>query len=119
MSDIDGEREGGGEKEVELGSFRYRGFSICSIDSFFCLASPSLIFDDVVPCSSSCLTPHSTSISTRSHISKVKSLTLDTWTKEQIQSMKDMGNVKSNAIYNPDEMRNRPPTNMEESERDR
>jgi len=33
--------------------------------------------------------------------------------------MKDMGNVKSNAIYNPDEMRNRPPTNMEESERDR
>ena len=32
--------------------------------------------------------------------------------------MKQVGNVKSNRKYNPDEMRNRPPTNMEESERD-
>ncbi|SJX63269.1 related to AGE2-ADP-ribosylation factor and GTPase activating protein effector [Sporisorium reilianum f. sp. reilianum] len=52
------------------------------------------------------------------HISKVKSITLDTWTREQVDSMKQMGNVKSNRKYNPDEMRNRPPTNMEESERD-
>lgn len=52
------------------------------------------------------------------HISKVKSITLDTWTREQVDRMKEMGNVKSNRIFNPDEMRNRPPTNMEESERD-
>ena len=32
--------------------------------------------------------------------------------------MKETGNIKSNKFYNPDEMRNRPPTNMEESERD-
>ncbi|CDW99346.1 hypothetical protein [Sporisorium scitamineum] len=52
------------------------------------------------------------------HISKVKSITLDTWTREQVDRMKAVGNVKSNRKYNPDEMRNRPPTNMEESERD-
>ena len=34
------------------------------------------------------------------------------------QTMKEMGNVKSNAIYNPDEVRNPPPTNMIEQERD-
>ncbi|SNX87243.1 related to AGE2 - ADP-ribosylation factor and GTPase activating protein effector [Melanopsichium pennsylvanicum] len=51
------------------------------------------------------------------HISKVKSLTLDTWTREQVDRMKEIGNIKSNRNYNPDEMRNRPPTNMEESER--
>lgn len=32
--------------------------------------------------------------------------------------MKEMGNIKSNAIYNPDEIRNPPPTNMVEQERD-
>lgn len=32
--------------------------------------------------------------------------------------MKEMGNLKSNAIYNPNEMRNPPPTNMIEQERD-
>ncbi|SPO24567.1 related to AGE2 - ADP-ribosylation factor and GTPase activating protein effector [Ustilago trichophora] len=52
------------------------------------------------------------------HISKVKSITLDTWTREQVDRMKEVGNIKSNKKYNPDEMRNRPPTNMEESERD-
>ncbi|SAM82253.1 uncharacterized protein UBRO_04800 [Ustilago bromivora] len=52
------------------------------------------------------------------HISKVKSITLDTWTREQVDRMKEMGNIKSNRIFNSDEMRNRPPTNMEESERD-
>ncbi|KAH9886234.1 hypothetical protein C8Q73DRAFT_284011 [Cubamyces lactineus] len=52
------------------------------------------------------------------HISKVKSLTLDSWTKEQVEFMKSMGNLKSNAHYNPDEIRNPPPTNMIESERD-
>ncbi|KAI0357879.1 ArfGap-domain-containing protein [Trametes cingulata] len=52
------------------------------------------------------------------HISKVKSLTLDSWTKEQVEFMKSMGNVKSNAHYNPDEIKHPPPTNMIDSERD-
>ncbi|KAF9647093.1 ArfGap-domain-containing protein [Thelephora ganbajun] len=52
------------------------------------------------------------------HITKVKSITLDTWSKDQVDTMKEMGNVKSNAIYNPDEIRNPPPTNMIEQERD-
>ncbi|KAH9915756.1 putative GTPase activating protein for Arf-domain-containing protein [Fomitopsis serialis] len=52
------------------------------------------------------------------HISKVKSLTMDTWTKEQVEFMKSNGNVKSNAYYNPDETRHPPPTNMVDSERD-
>lgn len=32
--------------------------------------------------------------------------------------MRSMGNVKSNAIYNPNEIRNPPPPNLEETERD-
>lgn len=32
--------------------------------------------------------------------------------------MRQMGNVKSNAHYNPNETRHPPPTNMIESERD-
>ncbi|KII91489.1 hypothetical protein PLICRDRAFT_51630 [Plicaturopsis crispa FD-325 SS-3] len=52
------------------------------------------------------------------HISKVKSVTLDSWTKEQVESMRQNGNVKSNAFYNPNETRHPPPTNMMESERD-
>ncbi|KAG8876766.1 hypothetical protein FRB97_003947 [Tulasnella sp. 331] len=53
------------------------------------------------------------------HISKVKSVTLDTWTKEQVESMKELGpNTKANAIYNPDIRRNPAPTNTFDSERD-
>ncbi|PCH37552.1 ArfGap-domain-containing protein [Wolfiporia cocos MD-104 SS10] len=52
------------------------------------------------------------------HISKVKSLTMDTWSKEQVEVMKTTGNIRSNAYYNPDETRNPPPTNMVDSERD-
>ncbi|BFZ62688.1 Protein gts1 [Saitoella coloradoensis] len=36
------------------------------------------------------------------HISKVKSISLDTWTPEQLNNMKELGNEKSNAIWNPD-----------------
>lgn len=61
---------------------------------------------------------------------------MDDWTKEQIevrkhlvdwthnlnhyplQHMKSMGNVKSNAIYNPNEIRNPPPPNMDDTDRD-
>lgn len=32
--------------------------------------------------------------------------------------MKSIGNIKSNAIYNPNEILNPPPPNLEESERD-
>ncbi|RUS35609.1 hypothetical protein BC938DRAFT_482906, partial [Jimgerdemannia flammicorona] len=35
------------------------------------------------------------------HISKVKSVTLDSWTPEQIEMMKQGGNSKANAKYNP------------------
>ncbi|KAG2159444.1 uncharacterized protein EDB93DRAFT_1115785 [Suillus bovinus] len=52
------------------------------------------------------------------HITKVKSITLDAWTKEQVEVMKQTGNIKSNALYNPDEARHPPPTNMMEAERD-
>ncbi|KAH9474609.1 UBA domain-containing protein 3 [Psilocybe cubensis] len=52
------------------------------------------------------------------HITKVKSLTMDDWTKDQIEFMKSMGNVKSNSIYNPNELRHPPPPNLEETERD-
>lgn len=33
------------------------------------------------------------------HISKVKSISLDKWTPEQLQSMEDWGNLKVNALY--------------------
>lgn len=52
------------------------------------------------------------------HISKVKSLTLDAWTKEQVQRMKEAGNNKSNHMYNPNEARHPPPTNLVDGERD-
>ncbi|KZP12933.1 ArfGap-domain-containing protein [Athelia psychrophila] len=52
------------------------------------------------------------------HISKVKSVTMDTWTKEQVEVMRQNGNVKSNSFYNPNETRNPPPTNMVGRERD-
>lgn len=52
------------------------------------------------------------------HISKVKSLTLDEWTKEQVERMREYGNIKSNLYFNPDEKRNRPPANVTDSERD-
>lgn len=52
------------------------------------------------------------------HITKVKSLTMDAWTKEQVEVMKQNGNIRSNAFYNPDEARHPSPTNMMEAERD-
>ncbi|PVF96924.1 ArfGap-domain-containing protein [Serendipita vermifera] len=50
------------------------------------------------------------------HISKVKSLNMDQWTKEQIDAMKVTGNLNSNAIYNPTNVD--PPVNLHDSERD-
>ncbi|KAG8800172.1 hypothetical protein FRB91_007587, partial [Serendipita sp. 411] len=50
------------------------------------------------------------------HISKVKSIGMDQWTKEQIDSMRTTGNLNSNAMYNPTEVE--PPVNLHDSERD-
>ncbi|GAA6013654.1 hypothetical protein JCM10207_004804 [Rhodosporidiobolus poonsookiae] len=44
-----------------------------------------------------------------SHITKVKSVTLDTWTREQVENMRRLGNAKVNATLNPDKRRNPPP----------
>ncbi|KAL8880817.1 MAG: hypothetical protein Q9192_007939, partial [Flavoplaca navasiana] len=35
------------------------------------------------------------------HISKVKSLSMDSWTNDQVESMRRNGNMNSNKIYNP------------------
>ncbi|KAJ7594359.1 hypothetical protein C8J56DRAFT_926548 [Mycena floridula] len=52
------------------------------------------------------------------HISKVKSLTMDQWTKEQTEHMKKVGNRASNVFFNPNETRHPPPTNLMDAERD-
>ncbi|KAK9324169.1 hypothetical protein V1517DRAFT_318436 [Lipomyces orientalis] len=39
------------------------------------------------------------------HISKVKSLSVDSWTTEQILAMKEMGNKKANSIWDPNNER--------------
>ncbi|KAG6877136.1 hypothetical protein C0993_010057 [Termitomyces sp. T159_Od127] len=52
------------------------------------------------------------------HITKVKSITMDAWTKEQVEPMKSIGNIKSNAMYNPNEARNPPPANLMDAGRD-
>ncbi|EKD04653.1 ARF GAP-like zinc finger-containing protein-like protein [Trichosporon asahii var. asahii CBS 8904] len=51
------------------------------------------------------------------HNSRVKSVTLDEWTREQVVHMRSIGNTKSNAIFNPDERRHPPPLQVGE-ERD-
>ncbi|KAL2113679.1 hypothetical protein VUR80DRAFT_2901 [Thermomyces stellatus] len=35
------------------------------------------------------------------HISKVKSLSMDAWSNEQVENMRKVGNIASNKIYNP------------------
>jgi len=39
------------------------------------------------------------------HISKVKSLSMDTWQAEQVDAMKSTGNTASNKVYNPRNVR--------------
>jgi stromal membrane-associated protein len=43
---------------------------------------------------------------------------MDLWTKDQVERMKEIGNVKSNTLYNPNETRHPPPANLMEMERD-
>ncbi|KAI0540456.1 hypothetical protein GGR58DRAFT_130481 [Xylaria digitata] len=50
------------------------------------------------------------------HISKVKSLSMDSWTNEQVESMKRIGNAASNKTYNP--QGKRPPVPVDADEAD-
>jgi hypothetical protein len=48
------------------------------------------------------------------HISKVKSLSLDSWTTEQVDRMKSVGNLASNTKYNPNSARPDIPADVDE-----
>jgi hypothetical protein len=48
------------------------------------------------------------------HVSKVKSLSMDTWSSEQVDSMKSTGNVVSNQLYNPKNVRAEIPIDVDE-----
>ncbi|KFY42258.1 hypothetical protein V494_02505 [Pseudogymnoascus sp. VKM F-4513 (FW-928)] len=50
------------------------------------------------------------------HISKVKSLSMDSWSNEQVENMKQRGNTMSNLIYNPNNTR--PPVPVDADEAD-
>jgi len=50
------------------------------------------------------------------HISKVKSLSMDSWTNEQVDNMRKVGNAVSNQIYNPE--RKKPPVSVDVDEAD-
>ncbi|KAG4443959.1 hypothetical protein IFR05_000599 [Cadophora sp. M221] len=50
------------------------------------------------------------------HITKVKSLSMDSWSNEQVENMKRVGNVASNKIYNP--QNTRPPIPFDADEAD-
>ncbi|KAI0526673.1 hypothetical protein F5B22DRAFT_586984 [Xylaria bambusicola] len=50
------------------------------------------------------------------HISKVKSLSMDSWTNDQVESMKRIGNAASNRTYNP--QGKRPPVPVDADEAD-
>ncbi|PPJ60458.1 hypothetical protein CBER1_07354 [Cercospora berteroae] len=48
------------------------------------------------------------------HVSKVKSLSMDSWSVEQVENMKKMGNVASNKTYNPQNVRPEIPIDVDE-----
>jgi hypothetical protein len=48
------------------------------------------------------------------HVSKVKSLSMDTWSSEQVDSMKSTGNAVSNQLYNPKNVRAEIPIDVDE-----
>lgn len=50
------------------------------------------------------------------HVSKVKSLSMDSWSTEQVDQMKATGNVISNKKYNPDNVRPDIPADADEVE---
>ncbi|KAG6008678.1 hypothetical protein E4U21_004033 [Claviceps maximensis] len=50
------------------------------------------------------------------HISKVKSLSMDSWSNEQVDNMRKVGNVASNQIYNPESKRPHVPVDVDEAD---
>ncbi|AEO62413.1 uncharacterized protein THITE_2106543 [Thermothielavioides terrestris NRRL 8126] len=50
------------------------------------------------------------------HVSKVKSLSMDSWTNEQVDNMRKVGNVISNKLYNPENKK--PPVPIDADEAD-
>ncbi|KAJ5514387.1 Arf GTPase activating protein [Penicillium fimorum] len=50
------------------------------------------------------------------HISKVKSLSMDTWTSEQVDNMKSHGNILMNKMNNPRGIRPPIPTDIDEAD---
>lgn len=50
------------------------------------------------------------------HISKVKSLSMDSWSNEQVDNMRKVGNVVSNQIYNPENKRAPVPIDADEAD---
>ncbi|PHH83345.1 hypothetical protein CDD82_1858 [Ophiocordyceps australis] len=50
------------------------------------------------------------------HVSKVKSLSMDSWSNEQIDNMRKVGNVVSNQLYNPENKK--PPVPIDADEAD-
>ncbi|KGO40267.1 Arf GTPase activating protein [Penicillium expansum] len=50
------------------------------------------------------------------HISKIKSLTMDTWTAEQVDSMKSHGNILMNKMNNPRGIQPPIPTDIDEAD---
>ncbi|KAH6891374.1 hypothetical protein B0T10DRAFT_595559 [Thelonectria olida] len=50
------------------------------------------------------------------HISKVKSLSMDSWTNEQVDNMRKVGNVTSNHIYNPEHRKPPVPVDVDEAD---
>ncbi|KAL6865895.1 Protein gts1 [Amphichorda felina] len=50
------------------------------------------------------------------HISKVKSLSMDSWSNEQVDNMRKVGNVVSNQIYNPENKKPPVPVDVDEAD---
>ncbi|KAF4451187.1 hypothetical protein F53441_5797 [Fusarium austroafricanum] len=50
------------------------------------------------------------------HISKVKSLSMDSWTNEQVDNMRKVGNVTSNNLYNPEHRKPPVPVDVDEAD---
>ncbi|KAM0264447.1 hypothetical protein ACHAQJ_000638 [Trichoderma viride] len=50
------------------------------------------------------------------HISKVKSLSMDSWTNEQVDNMRKVGNLTSNKVYNPENKKPSIPIDVDEAD---
>ncbi|RSL56082.1 hypothetical protein CEP54_009030 [Fusarium duplospermum] len=50
------------------------------------------------------------------HISKVKSLSMDSWSNEQVDNMRKVGNTTSNNLYNPEHRKPPVPVDVDEAD---